>query len=322
MKLMIFFLTCIFSCVINAQQVNDSVFVKSSDAKLYLEVIGKDKSKPLLLHLHGGPGNVVLGVLPFQANAGKQLEEEFLVAYLHQRGAGKSLPVPAGTQTIENHVNDVALVIEYLKKKYAKDKVHLSGHSWGGMLAALYLKEHEQNVNKLILISTGLNVKKLFYESYLSTLDWAEKTKNEIALKELNKIKVSPHSNQNQLVLSRWSNQAGGGIIKNFNVEQFLKENNVESIYSNWGRSQFEIRNAMYEEFVRIDLDKNIGTFRVPVLFIAGGRDAITPVSIMKRDFELYRGYKEFTVLESSHHLPFIDEPNSLAEKMITFLEQ
>jgi pimeloyl-ACP methyl ester carboxylesterase len=322
MKLMILFLTCIVSCVINAQQVNDSVFVNSSDAKLYLEVVGKDKTKPLLLHLHGGPGNVVLGVLPFQVNAGKQLEEDFLVAYLHQRGAGKSSPVPAETQTIENHVNDVAVVVEYLKKKYGKDKVHLSGHSWGGMLAASYLKEHEQNVNKLILISTGLNVKKLFYESYLSTLDWAEKTENETALKELNEIKASLYSNQNQLVLSKWSNQAGGGIIKNFNVKQFLKENNVESIYSNWGRSQFEIRNAMYEEFVKIDLDENIGSFRVPVLFIAGGRDTITPVSIMKRDFELYRGDKEFAVLESSHHLPFIDEPKSLAKKMIAFLEK
>jgi len=322
MKFLLFFLTCILSCAINAQQVNESVFVNSSDTKLYLEVIGKDKSKPLLLHLHGGPGNVVLGVLPFQTNVGKQLEEEFLVAYLHQRGAGKSLPVPGETQTIENHVNDVAEVIEYLKKKYAKDKVHLSGHSWGGMLAALYTKENEQNINKLILISTGLNVKKLLYESYLSTLDWAEKTKNETALKELDKIRMSPHANQNQLVLSRWSNQAGGGIIRNFNVEQFLKDNNVEKIYSNWGGSQFEIRNAMYEEFVRIDLDKNIGAFRVPALFIAGGRDTITPVSMMKRDFELYRGYKEFAVLESSHHLPFIDEPDSLARKMIIFLKQ
>ena len=322
MKIIVFLLACIISYAAHTQQVKESVFISSSDTKLFLEVIGKDKNKPLLLHLHGGPGNVVLGVLPFQASVGKQLEEEFLVAYLHQRGAGRSPSVSRKTQTIKNHVNDVDAVIEYLKKKYSKNKVHLTGHSWGGMLAALYTKKHEGNISKLILMSTGLNVKNQFYESHLSTLDWAEKTKNEAAIKELSRIKASPHTNQNQLVLSRWSSQAGGGIIRNFNIEQFLIDNNIEGIYSNWRKVQFDIRNAMYDEFVKIDLDKDLGLFQVPALFVAGHRDTITPASIMERDFALYRGYKELVVLDNSHHLPFIDEPDLLAEKMINFLKQ
>jgi pimeloyl-ACP methyl ester carboxylesterase len=90
-----------------------------------------------VLFLHGGPGSVA-HLIRFQSTVGKRLERDFLVAYLHQRGVGKSPPVPVFEQTIANNVKDVDRVIDYLKRTYNQKQVSLVGHSWGGMLAGEY----------------------------------------------------------------------------------------------------------------------------------------------------------------------------------------
>ena len=321
LKYFIFVVASLVTSFVYAQEVNESVFIDGADTKLYVEIKGKDDSKPVLLYLHGGPGNVVLGLLPFQLNVGKQLEEEFIVVYLHQRGVGKSPVTATQALTIDNHINDVTAVVEYVKHKYGRQKINLAGHSWGGMLAALYTEKYEKNINSLMFLATGMNVKELSFQSYLASLQWAEKTGNQVAITELNSIKLAPHSSANQLLLSKWSNQAGDGIIKNFNVGKFLKDNNVDDVYANWRSRSLEIRNALFEEFIEINLDKQLPRFKVPALFIAGKRDAIATVEMMKSDFDAYQGKKAFVVLEQSHHLLFIDEPDLMAKKMIAFIK-
>jgi pimeloyl-ACP methyl ester carboxylesterase len=135
-----------------AEQVDDQTFVDVGGTEVYVEVAGANEDAPLVLYLHGGPGNAALGIVGFQADVGRRLEQEFLVAYLHQRGAGKSPAVPDSEQTIANHVNDVDKVVEFLTDEYARAKVHLLGHSWGGMLAALYTEAHRDKVDKLVLV--------------------------------------------------------------------------------------------------------------------------------------------------------------------------
>src|SRR5687768_11631522 len=61
--------------------------IAAGDASLYLEVRGEDRDAPLLLWLHGGPGGAERPL--FRLFAGG-LEAPFVVAYLDQRGAGRS----------------------------------------------------------------------------------------------------------------------------------------------------------------------------------------------------------------------------------------
>ncbi|MDD1763371.1 MAG: hypothetical protein LUQ70_01480, partial [Methanobacteriaceae archaeon] len=48
---------------------------------------GKDKNKPILLCLHGGPG---MTLMPFAHITDRKLEEKFIVVHWDQRGAGKT----------------------------------------------------------------------------------------------------------------------------------------------------------------------------------------------------------------------------------------
>jgi proline iminopeptidase len=116
--------------VLTAAAVSDRVMLDVGGTSVYLEVLGPSKEAPVVLFLHGGPGSVA-HLIMFQSTVGKRLERDFLVAYLHQRGVGKSPPVPVFEQTIAYHVKDVDLVIDYLKRTYNQKQVSLVGHSWG-----------------------------------------------------------------------------------------------------------------------------------------------------------------------------------------------
>src|SRR5262245_36162970 len=79
-----------------AQDGGDSVAlserIKVRNAELYVEIRGPARSAPLLLWLHGGPGGPER---PLFRYFNSDLERHFLVAYLDQRGTGRSFPTSA-----------------------------------------------------------------------------------------------------------------------------------------------------------------------------------------------------------------------------------
>src|SRR5436309_3442463 len=114
-------------------QIAESPIISSNDTKLFLELRGPSRNTPILLFLHGGPGNV-FGLVSFRAYAGPQLESKYLVAYLHQRGVLNSPAVPDSTQTVASHIADVHNVIHYLRTRFPNRRLYVLGHSWGGTL--------------------------------------------------------------------------------------------------------------------------------------------------------------------------------------------
>ncbi len=118
--------------------VSDKVFVDSGDTKLYVEIRGQKKTVPVVLVLHEGPGNAV-GILAFEAYPGAELEKNYIVAYLHQRGVLRSPAVPAASQTLANHVRDVDSVVEYLKKRFG-ERTRLYRRTFLGRRAGIPLR--------------------------------------------------------------------------------------------------------------------------------------------------------------------------------------
>src|SRR5258708_5937546 len=60
--------------------------VQFGDTRQWLLIRGKDRTNPVLLMVHGGPG---FPEMPF-AHENAQLEEKFVVVHWDHRGAGKS----------------------------------------------------------------------------------------------------------------------------------------------------------------------------------------------------------------------------------------
>jgi pimeloyl-ACP methyl ester carboxylesterase len=314
-------LICLFflqSSTLTAAPIHDRFSLDVGSARVFLEVSGPSKSAPLLLFLHGGPGSVAHLVM-FQSTVGRQLEQDFLVAYLHQRGTGRSSPVPDSEQTIANNVEDVDHVVRYLLRKYGQEQVNLVGHSWGGMLAGAYAVSHPESIGKLVLVSTAMNFKLLLKDTYQGDLDWAKSVGNDKAIVELTALDSSFDTPEHFGVVLSWADRAGG-TAKDFDMDAFLRDHHVDKDFPSWKSQQQQANGALIPGMLKLDLTEPMDHLQIPVLFISGAQDTIVREVTMRRDYKNYPGPKSFLLLEHSHHLPFVDEPDALAEALRTFL--
>ncbi len=102
-----------------------------------------------IVFLSGGPGLDV----DYMKAAAALFPSTYQRVFLEQRGTGRSRPasLSAGNVTLSLVVGDV----EALRTALNVERLILVGHSWGGMLAMAYAASYPDNVDRLILISSG-----------------------------------------------------------------------------------------------------------------------------------------------------------------------
>src|SRR5262245_1237254 len=152
-----------------AAEISDTVTIAGDGTRLFLELHGRPDRRPILLYLHGGPGNAA-GLVLLRAYIGPALEKEALVVYLHQRGVLGSPPVPDSALTVAHHVADVHRTIDYLSRRFPNRPIILLGHSWGGLLAVLTVLDDAKHVAGVIDVSAPFDMEATMRESYERTL--------------------------------------------------------------------------------------------------------------------------------------------------------
>ncbi|UCF20308.1 MAG: alpha/beta hydrolase [Gemmatimonadota bacterium] len=303
----------------NGQSVDESVFVESDGAQLFLEVRGADRNSPVLLYLHGGPGSP-LGILSFQAYVGSALEQNYVVAYLHQRGVLRSPMVPDSTQTVSQHVRDVDRVVDRLAAEFGGKRVVLLGHSWGGILALLYAREHESKVAALISVAAPFNVEANFLASYERALEWARQVGNDDAVQALLTVGRPPYeTTAGHLVRSTWSSWAHGGVSRNLSMERVLAGTGLAEGDGGWRAGQLRIGEVMYPDVRRINLEAAVRDLGIPLMLVAGRRDAEVPWEDLVFGYDNYGGPKRFLLFDNSHHMVFVDEPDRFVAEVVAF---
>lgn len=105
-------------------------FINISGKNIYIDNYGKD-NKNSLLYLHGGPG---AGCLDFH-NQAQSIGKYCNVIAIDQYGVLRSDAI----SDAENYGMEIQIeMLERLRVQLGINKWSLLGHSYGGMLAALY----------------------------------------------------------------------------------------------------------------------------------------------------------------------------------------
>ena len=159
--------------------------------KQWLLIRGVDKSKPVLLFVHGGPGT---GHIAIMRNYQKELEKQFVVVQWDQRGAGLSgmEPVPDETYTKEQFIADGLEVTRYLRDRFKQEKIFLVGHSWGSGLGYMLAIRHPEYYRAFAgLGQMSKDGERLAYEE---TLKVAREANNQEAVKELLELGAPPYT--------------------------------------------------------------------------------------------------------------------------------
>src|SRR4030095_15960117 len=121
--------------------IDQASYVEIGGIEQWITIRGEDKRNPVLLFLHGGPGDATN---PWSYATFRPWLQAFTVVQWDQRGAGLTLgkngPSSASAITIARMTQDGIELTELLRKTLQKEKVILVGHSWGSVLGILMVK--------------------------------------------------------------------------------------------------------------------------------------------------------------------------------------
>lgn len=305
------------------RSVHSSEQIAVDGAELFLLTRGADRRAPILLWLHGGPGGAQRPL--FQYFLG-DLEDDFVVAYWDQRGAGRSFDPDADANllTIDRHLADLDAVVDHLRRRFGRSDVILVGHSWGGTLGLLYAREHPEKVSTLVGVAPLISAAASQEAVQAFVQSEATAHADDDALASLGEIGAPPYDRAEEVVaLARLANRYGGVFHQPPNWAEVVVRGLLRGLVTPWEirlltRANAVTLDAMADELLELDLARSVPRVDVPVLFLLGRYDRLVDGRIAVRYLDaLHAPSKERIWFEhSAHNVPF-EEPERFRETLV-----
>jgi len=238
-------------------------FLNVGGLRLFYRCAGEPTYRAVFC-LHGGPGGSYDYLMPLLDLA----EIRRRVVFYDQGGGGKSeVPKDRAYFTVERFVEEV----EGVRRALKLGKVHLYGHSWGGMLAQAYALKYQRNLSSLILSGTTSSVPLLESEVGRTFLSLSADSRRKITEYESKGDFENPEylkaidefNKKHQCRLDPWPE-----TLK-YSFEHFSKP---------VGETMFGLNLVKVTGNMRYwDVTERLKTLRVPCLILCGELDFLTP---------------------------------------------
>jgi len=175
------------------QGVKEEMFVRIGGIDQWITIKGDDRNNPVLLFLHGGPGDALT---PFADAMFAGWEKDFTLVQWDQRGAGRTYAKSGTsiepTMTVERMAQDGIEVAEFLTKHLNEKKIIIEGGSWGSILG-IYMAHARPDLFYAYLGSAQLvNMRKAESASYARVLELARAAGDQPAISTLTAIGPPP----------------------------------------------------------------------------------------------------------------------------------
>ena len=317
-------LILLYSSPINAQgqSIDEEKYVLIGGIEQWITIKGKDKSNPVVLFLHGGPGSPSS---PYADAIFGGWEKDFILVQWDQRGTartfGRNAPEELDEEywienplTVEQMTADGIEVSEYLLDHLGKQKIILTGTSWGSVLGAgMALKRPDiyyAYVGHSQLVSPAEDFINVYYKIYKT----AQENKDQESLKILESVGPPPYDNAKN----------AGQLMRV--IKKHERENSVPAPDSWWktapeydnetdGQHRYDGDDYSFINYAghkklgipamssTVDFMKEGLEFKVPVYLIQGEEDILTPQEMTKAYFDKINApEKEFFLIPGAAH--------------------
>jgi proline-specific peptidase len=270
-------------------------FVSFRGYKTWYRIVGdsEERGKLPLLCLHGGPGAAWGYLEPLEAIAAAGRR----VVFYDQLGCGNSDdPHDVSMYTIDLFIEEVNVV----RRALGLERLHLLGHSWGGMLALEYALTQPAGLACLILADTAASLPAWVAEmdrqvaelplEVQQTLRKHQEAGTTDTVDYRNAYRVFTH--RHLCRLDPWPDCLTWGV-----------GNPGDEVYNAmWGPSEIFVTGTLKDW----DVTSRLGEIRMPTLVIGGRYDEAAPVLAET----LHAGIpgSELVIFENSAHLPHVEE--------------
>ena len=302
-------------------------FITLGGIEQYIQIRGKDRDNPVIIFLHGGPGSTV-GFMSCHWQG--ELEQSYTVVHWDQRGCANTYfrNETAERPTLELLLSDLDELVDYARTEFDEDEVVIIGHSWGTVLGSLYVGKHPEKVSHFVSIGQVVNTMRgeelaMLEAVRLATeagrLDDAEKIREnfdsimsmpELDIVEFFKLRALTTAelpagdalSQFELtIMTLFSPDTTRDDLRWFNL--------ASTDFDTYFYSNSQLAAVLFQDG-GISIYDYITEFEVPVTFICGDCDWITPYSEVERYYnDITAPQKEYILLENLGHSPYLDNP-------------
>jgi pimeloyl-ACP methyl ester carboxylesterase len=282
-----------------------------------IAIRGKNKDNPILLLVHGGPGNIAAPFAP--KVAGYSLEDIFTVCYWEQRGAGLAYTtdIPDSTLTLQQIVDDGLSVVNYLRQTFEKDKVYIEGSSWGTTVSAFMVQRQPELFHAYIGIGQMANQPLSEQMSYDFVMAEAQKRNDSPAISELKRIGRPPYPDKSNIEMAEACDVERLLVSKYVPIRRSFRFNEIKTVFLDNGltfREKFTylVNNAeqyypaykiLWPTCFNINLIRDVPEWDIPVYIMQGDNDHFTETSLAKAYFDSLKApMKKWFLFENATH--------------------
>ncbi len=304
--------------------------VKLGGAEEWITIRGKDARNPVLLFLAGGPGGSQLVI---EQRALPELEDRFVVVNWDQPGAGKSFgAIDHAKLTPDRYITDAHELVLNLRQRFGKEKVYLSGQSWGSALGIMVVQRYPELFHAFI--GTGQEVAFLENESirYDLALRLAQERGDTQQVEKLKQQGTPPYYGNDVMPkmltylndLNKYRNDRQNPAIAKPKFDIVLEHITsseyglVDKVNLFLSRGELETVGVVFPQLWGVDFRKQATRLKVPIYFLIGRHDGTTSPKLTEEYFNLLTApHKELIWFEHSGHGSWVNEPAKFVDVMV-----
>ncbi|HKL17889.1 MAG TPA: alpha/beta fold hydrolase [Halalkalibaculum sp.] len=268
--------------------------------ELYVKAIGS--GEPVIV-VHGGP---VLDHSYLYHHL-EPLSKDYRLIFFDQRLSGRS---SADIDSADISLNAFIEDIEALRKELNFGKVHILGHSWGGLLAMKYAIRYPDHVIKLMLINSMAPTSKLWQKEVAvlaSSSSRADSLQRQKIMQSRNFRENKPQAIEKLLELSfknQFYDPENAALLDLFVPEDYMKRSRL---FGN-----------LMPYLSSYDLTDELRKLNIPTLIMYGRAEPAADISgpVLNRLIT----NATFTLIDESGHFPFIEQPMKFRETVSNFI--
>ena len=286
----------------------------------FISIRAEKENAPLLIYLHGGPGDAAL---PLVLKYNKMLEQQFTVVVWEQRGAGKSYYQFDGPVTIDVFLNDLHTLVKYLLSRFHQNSLYLIGHSWGSILGLRFVQAYPELVRAYIGCGQVVNMRKSSKTAYEYALEHADKK----SLERLRGIDCSYQADSwlnDLLFVTRQVVKHKGSLYGRTNYNDLVFPFLFSRYYSlpdliRRQKGSLQAIQCLWQEVMQTDFEPQT-QYGAPIILIEGRYDSHVSSALAKEYFDRIETEKRFYWFEKSCHFPQWSESERFNKLMCDLL--
>ncbi len=315
--------------------IQESGYVSIGGIEQYIQIRGEDVNNPIVIFLHGGPGSNMTYISTYYQTG---IEDAFTIVNWDQRGCGRTYFKNQDSQTsselsIDTLLTDLDDLTNYVTNRFGQEKVIIMGHSWGTIVGSEYVAKHPEKVTAYVGLGqfvNGLEGYRIATKEAAGRAIKQNKKEDATMLSEVfqtfstaTSVENLDIKNYEQMIMLTRKYLNYEGALSNSSMI-FAGITSPEMLFTDfqWFQKMSNTKQAFELEeplmnYCIFDLDMRTEStqFDVPMFYISGAQDYVTPVSLMEEYVEKIKApEKKIVLVENTGHSLMMDNPDAFCK--------